>query len=111
MNEAAAWRHVEKRYNILAEHLRRRFAPVNADAAAERAALEQSAHALAKAVEDLVTSVDKTLHDRRLHRDVTALLTAVRQALLSSVQAARPQVERPHVRNSADERAASTRTR
>ena len=86
MSDVDVWHEVEKRFETLNQHLRKRFGSVNEDAAAERAALEQSARGLVTIIEDLLTTADSVLRDRRLHDDVAALLAALRQALTANFE-------------------------
>lgn len=86
MSDMDAWHEVEKRFETLNQHLRRRFGSVNEDAAAERAVLDQSARGLVTIIEDLLTAADSVLRDRRLHDDVAAVLSALRQALKANFE-------------------------
>jgi hypothetical protein len=90
--QSQAWENVGERFEALGEHLRGHFDEVGADAASERAAFERSVRGLLGALEDGFDAAGHAVRDPVLREDVKNVATAVREALLASVESAGDQV-------------------
>jgi hypothetical protein len=86
--QSTSWEQVGAKFDVIGTRLRHRLDQVSADAAADRAALEQAMQALVAAVEDTVTAAGKLVADAELRQDITAFAASVREALLGTVERA-----------------------
>jgi len=90
--QSKAWEQVGKSFESLGAHLRSRLDEVGEDAAAERAAVEQSLHALVSALEEAAGATGKVVRDPVLRQDLNDLAASVRSALIVTFERAGGQV-------------------
>lgn len=86
------WEQVGAKFDKLGTHLRSRVEKVGEEASADRAAFEQSARALLSALEDTLGAAGKVVRDPVLRKDLTALATSLRKALVATFENAGEQV-------------------
>lgn len=87
-----AWEQVGKRFDSLSSHLRSRFDEVGADAAADRAAFEESLRTLMSALEETLSAAGNVVRDPVLRHDLAELAASLRGAIVTTFETAGEQV-------------------
>lgn len=86
ITNTTSWEQVSANFDRLGTHIRSRFEQAGADVAADRAAVEAAVQALVSAVEDAFGSAGDLVRDPILRKDLTALATSVRNALVGMLE-------------------------
>jgi hypothetical protein len=85
-SRSKAWHEVEGRFESLGNDLREHFDKVGKEAAAERAGVEESIRSLLAALDDGFGAAGKTVRDAKLRKDLSKIATAVREALITTLE-------------------------
>lgn len=83
-----SWDEVGTRFETFGKHVRQHFASGSAASSADRVQLEKSARALVSTVEDTLAAAGGVIKDTKLRQDLAELASAIRDALVTSLDSA-----------------------